>query len=726
MTTTYESSLGPLAGYTPPPQDARRLLQTFSRTPEEMEETRHRLARERVINNGIDDQMTRTVLQEVENTIRRWRLLETPPKRWEPGTVKSVRMLVDEKGNDGLRMTRFEDGEMSMTWQRDAHDMDYWIDHKGHEEDHEGRHEETREEDDIPTGLGVSKETVLKVAREIIEGKLKTQAILTAREYHVKTDIGFLTWASHGKTWFKEIISRITEHNLCNPENIEELAAANHAAEREFCHCDESSGKPGRCDCDCRQCREVHPPYQYRNENANWPEGTWQDANGLDYPQWEDRYYWDDTDEETESDHQWRTNFGDPPPQPYWDGRSHRPALPVGEGRDQGAHGAPDGVEGTRPTRGRARANPRDLVNLAEAFNHAVRKYLMDEDTLKTLERLERGGSARRTGPRTDHTNIVPERYTALEKHKKAFDGLLKTAPGLAALHYRTQLMKKERKRPLNHAGQLVKELRTLTGLQRAAWEILCRVTDPAARDCQVKFNSIRQASMICRGLAEANRPKASLRLLKRAAMARWPTGNPGTVRRHELEQNNWRRMLNAYLDDGGGDRSERLLAYVADATMGSSQEGKVWGTGKWPVMAKRARKWHRQLHLQGTRHRGLQQQQWISELEQTRAGAYTILPVTNGALVTDLAERMENCLESFIMDMDTGYARLFLLTRKDEPPTAAMISWRDGEWYLSETETMTRTGATTDEARKAAIKLPQMYTEAERKNRREKTANRL
>ena len=675
-----------------------------------------------VIYDGMTEQMTRTVLEKAVHKLKDWKMLELPEKKWEPGSATTIRALIDDRGIEHLNITRNRKGTIKVKWIPSPELREYWLLSSSKRAMKEERklYRANGIDEHIPIehNMAVTDETVIRIGRAMLRGLLREETMRAGLEYHSPrevqcADLGYI----EGQTWFMELTSRVIEKFLCHPENQEETDLWNHHLERDQCHCQFATHKRRTgCECHCPQCHDIRMKYggsSFETQGGTWPEGTWHD----DWEHQDEEYDWYEDGREDYHDPDVHRGFGDaPPPRPYPVGWEPRPQQTEEGHQAQNGHPSADERNGRTDTVSTGGKTP-DLITLASTINEAIRDYLVSKEALEVTIRLTQGGKTK-AGGESQLAKTDTLKYESVERHLSAYQGLLQSAPGLASFHYTHA--PRDLKRPMKHPGQLVRRIRRTTKLTGHAWKIFCKLTNPESDETQILFQSPKQTQKICSGIAEANRPQAPAEMLYRAARTDWNADRIGHNRkRASLHRENWRRMLSSYLKDREGRRDQETLNHVADAVIGYSQENQTWGPGEWNAMVRRAERWHRETARRGTS-RAQWPKEWQSEVGTLQVEEYQATPATTATMVLEAAERMQNCLETYIPALGTGRNQLFILSKPGTPPTAVMLERGRSGWRVSEAENADFRRPQ-QETMQAAERLAEIYTRAEREGKAEK-----
>ena len=150
--------------------------------------------------------------------------------------------------------------------------------------------------------------------------------------------------------------------------------------------------------------------------------------------------------------------------------------------------------------------------------------------------------------------------------------------------------------------------------------------------------------------------------------------------------------------------------------------EGRAWGPGTWQELVNRADRWVQELQQRAANQHPANQQKfaqdmksnWENLLGETTINGVTFKPLNSGQQLSDAANRMGNCLTSYMNGCVSGEDRIFVVQGERGNLDAVQIHRAEpGHWILAQTEGTNRSKVPKP-VRAAAGELARLYEEAE------------
>ena len=330
--------------------------------------------------------------------------------------------------------------------------------------------------------------------------------------------------------------------------------------------------------------------------------------------------------------------------------------------------------------------------NLVQKANTIIRKHLLDHQAERLSIDLFKSHYSEFEHSTNDYNAVFINRDIFLE--------LQQTSPN--ALWLYANLIAKKHHKPvrLAHPGQVIQAVKDTLQLTPGQWNYFCRIPTEELRRTPPR-NVQESTRLYLKALAQANQPEAPQRELDRIihfttehqffSQAYWHHGNPWQA---------WVQLISRYLAtqaDREGDAKEyqqqgRDLQRVADALRNHVDENLPWGPGDWDTLWQRSERWHAQ-QLQRNNARHLENQEkakaatWDSPIETLSVNSIRFDAVTNGRDLIELADRMKNCLGSFVQRCANGEARIFTAHQADTLVGAVEVRNANGQWLAGQVE---------------------------------------
>ncbi len=330
---------------------------------------------------------------------------------------------------------------------------------------------------------------------------------------------------------------------------------------------------------------------------------------------------------------------------------------------------------------------------LVQKANAIIRKHILDHQTERLAVDLFKSPYSEFEHSTTDYNTVLINRGIFLE--------LQHSSPN--SLWYYANFIARKNPKPvrLAHPGQVIQAVKDSLQVTPAQWNYFCRIPTEDLRRHPPR-NIQQSTRLYLKALAQANQPEAPQRELDRIihfntehqffSQAYWHHGDPWQA---------WVQLISRYLasrmqqedkPQESDSNKGRNLKRVADALRNHVDENLPWGPGDWDTLWQRSERWHAQ-QLQRNNQRHQQEQEkaktttWASPITTLSMGSFRFDAVTNGAELIALADRMKNCLASFVQRCAKGEALIFTAHQGEALVGAAEIRNVSGQWFTGQVE---------------------------------------